>query len=294
MNDTDEWFREVLSKPTTPIAWGDRWRVCNGGYQIKGRGESRCLVSAYDAAYETGWRWVRPLEEPELVPDFVKAYRIGLERSQGNTSELAEFEEPILSFVSKYGLGLTEGELWAGGPDETLRKYVVTMEFVEPLVTLFAALMSTDEAAVREAYVKCSAAHSHRFETGGSTEAVDENGETYEMTVREQALLGLGYVVGKWFHTLCFPFAIPAPHARHLSQLKSGWGISCLTGAIFWHLYQLLSGQAKVKWCKQCGAPIFNARTDILFCRNNGSCRNKFDNHSGRRAARAHRKSDTN
>lgn len=77
--------------------------------------------------------------------------------------------------------------------------------------------------------------------------------------------------------------------------MHTGWGFSNLTGAMFWYLYQLLGAQSKVTRCEFCGNVILNAHKSTRFCRNNGECRNKYDNHSGRRAERARRKSaDTN
>jgi hypothetical protein len=37
----------------------------------------------------------------------------------------------------------------------------------------------------------------------------------------------------------------PKHHARRLDQMNTGWGSSNLTGAMFWHLYQLLGAQGR-------------------------------------------------
>jgi hypothetical protein len=54
--------------------------------------------------------------------------------------------------------------------------------------------------------------------------------------------------------------------------------------AMFWQLYQVVFAQSKIRRCDYCNALIIGAREGTRFCSN--SCRNKYDNHSGRRAER--------
>jgi hypothetical protein len=120
------------------------------------------------------------------------------------------------------------------------------------------------------------------------------DGEEYEMGVMERALTGLGYIIAHRFYKLCFPFAIPEPSARRLNHMDTGWGFSNLTGAMFWHLFQLLGAQSRITRCKYCGSLIPKAHKNTQYCRNEGKCRNAYDNHSGRRAERKRRKFGSN
>lgn len=291
-------FEEALKRRLVPTLKGDAWRVCKGGYLIKGRGEGRYLVPKHDVCLESKWRTVNLTEERDLVPDFVKAYRKALERCKEQPPKLSEFEEPILGFVGRYGLGITGEFQWAGGQGETLRNYVEVMQYVAPLVRLLEALLSDEEAVIYAALRECpdvllflaSADDIASYLDDDGASYRRENGEEYEMGVVEHALIGLGYVVAHWFHKLCFPFAIPEPHARHLNQMDTGWGFSNLAGAMFWHLFQLLGAQGRVTRCKQCGDLIIDAHKNTEFCRNNSKCRNRYDHQSGRRAERARRK----
>ncbi len=284
-------FKEASKKRMVPALKDDTWRVCEEGYRVEGWGGDRYLVSAYDISRESKWRTIKPLEESNLVPDFVKVYREGLERCKGRPLEPSEFEKPILEFVGRYGLGLTGERRWAGGPEETIESYLTVMHYVAPLMRLFEALLSDEDAAVQAALKNCPAAQCWDVAEGEIAVGVGDYGEEYEIGLREHALLGIGYVVGHWFHELCYPFVIPEPHGRHLGQVHTGWGFSNLTGAMFWHMYQLLGAQSRIARCEYCGSLIPDAHSNTRFCRNNGSCRNKYDNHSGRRAERARRKS---
>jgi hypothetical protein len=285
-------FREALSKRMVPSLRGDAWRVCKAGYLIEGWGEDRYLVPAHDIRLESKWRVVNLLEEPNLVPDLIKAYRNGLERCTQQSPELSEFEEPILEFVGRYGLGITGDFRWAGGREETLRVYLEVMQFVEPLVGVLEALLSGEEAAVDAALKECFAAR--RFIAGGedfdkyfrddgtlyfgSADFVrrGHDGEVYELDVTEHALSGLGYVISYWYYRLCFPFAIPEPHARRLDQMDVGWGFSNLTGAVFWRLFQFLGAQSRIAQCMYCGNLIPNAHKNTKFCRNDKECSNAY------------------
>ncbi len=296
---TGDEFREALNKRMVPRLKGDVWRVCKGAYRIEGRGEDKYLAPVHEIRLESKWRTINLVEEQNLILDFVKAYRKGLERCSKQPPELSELEEPILKFVGRYGLGITGKFRWAGGREETLRNYVEVMQYVAPLVDLLEALLSGEEDAVHIALKKCpdiglfiaSADDIAGYLGNDGAFYFESDGEEYEMGVMEHALAGLGYVVGHWFHKLCFPFAIPERHARRLGQMQTGWGFSNLTGAMFWHMYQFLGAQSRIARCEYCGSLIPDAHKNTRFCRNNGSCRNKYDNHSGRRAERARRKS---
>jgi hypothetical protein len=287
-------FREALGKRIVPTLEEEIWRVCTEGYRIEGRGEDRCVVPAYDISLASKWRTTKPLEEQNLVPDFVKAYRKGLERCKERPLDLSEFEQPILEFVGRYGIGITGERCWAGGSDETIRTYITVMHFVVPLVHLFEALVSGEEAIVHAALKECPAAQLCDLAANEIVVGLGNEGEEYELGVIEHALAGMGLVVTEWFYKLCPPFAIPAPYARRLGQMHTGWGFSNLTGAIFWHLYHLLGAQSRVARCEYCGDLIPNAHRNTRFCRNNGECRNKYDYHSGRRAERDRAKGGRN
>ncbi len=284
-----EEFGVALDKRIMPSLTGEAWRVCEGGYRVEGRGKDRYLVSAYDLGFESRWRAVNLLEERGLVHDFVAAYRRGLERSKPGRVDLGEFERPILDFAGKYGVGINGTLRWAGGPKETISAYVGVMWVVEPVVALIEALLSGEEDAIRATLRNCPTTEDLDFALGdeGSVQ-LEEVGLEHSGEMREQALARAGYIVARSFHELCFPFAIPQPGARRLDQLDTGWGFSSLGGAIFWHLYQVLSAQSRVKRCEFCNNLIIGAQKNTRFC--NGSCRNKQDYHSGNRAKRQRRK----
>jgi hypothetical protein len=280
-------FREALDKRLVLAIEEDAWSVCKHGYRIEGRGGDRYLVPVFDIGLESKWGTIKPLKESNLVPDFVKVYRKGLERCKKQPLEPSEFEKPILEFVGRYGLGLTGERRWAGGQEETIQSYIEVMQFVVPLVHLFEALVSEQEAEVHAALMNCPAAWLCDIAAGKIAVCIGSDGEEYELGVKEHALTGLGYVVGEWFHKLCYPFAIPEPYARRLGQMHTGWGFSNLTGAMFWHLYQLLAAQSKIARCEYCNGLIVNARKSQRFCSN--GCRYDYDYHSGKRAERARR-----
>jgi hypothetical protein len=68
--------------------------------------------------------------------------------------------------------------------------------------------------------------------------------------------------------------------------MDTGWGFSSLGGAMFSQLYQVLGAQSGLARCDFCGKVIIGARKGTRFCLNGGSCRNKYDNLSGRRVKR--------
>jgi hypothetical protein len=160
----------------------------------------------------------------------------------------------------------------------------MVMNYVAPLVHLLEALISGKEAEVQIALKKYP--HIQHYIASEDDLALNlENGdEEHEMGVIEHTLTGLGYIIAYWIYKLCPPFAIPEPGARHLNQMEAGWGFSNLTGAMFWHLFQLLWAQSRITRCRYCGSLIPNAHKNTRFCRNEGKCRNAYDNHSGRRA----------
>ena len=281
-------FGVALDKRIVPSLTGEAWWDCEGGYRVEGKGKDRYLVSAYELGFESRWRTVNLLEERSLVPDFVAAYRRGLERSKPGSLDLGEFERPILDFAGKYGVGINGTLRWAGGPDETVSAYVGVMGVVEPVVGLIEALLSGEEDAIRAALESCPTTEALDFALGESPVPLEEVGLEHSGGLREQALARVGYIVARSFHELCFPFAIPQTGARRLDQLDTGWGFSSLGGAIFWHLYQVLSAQSRVTRCEFCGNLILSAQKNTRFC--NGSCRNKHDYHSGNRAKRQRRK----
>jgi hypothetical protein len=80
--------------------------------------QDRYLVPRHESRLESKWRTVNLLEEPNLVPDLVKAFRNGLERCTQQPPELSEFEEPILEYVGRYGLAFRDsfgGQIRASG-----------------------------------------------------------------------------------------------------------------------------------------------------------------------------------
>lgn len=277
----------ALDKELVPTLGGEAWRVCKVGYRVEGRDEDRYLVPAYDIGLKCKWEDINLSEKHDFVPDFVKAYRGGLERFKTHPVDLTEFEQPILEFVGRYGVGLTGERRWTGGREETIESYVTVMQEIAPIVRLIEALLSGEELAIQSALRDCSKTelwNGAPLWDAAANEVgvgVGEDGEEYEIGLREHALLGLGYVVAYWFHKLCFPFAIPEPHARRLGQMNVGWGFSNLTGAIFWHLYQLLGAQSRLKRCESCGDLIPNAQVNTRFCRNNGHCRSTWNYQHG-------------
>jgi hypothetical protein len=283
-------FQEALAKNFVPALEEDTWPVCTGGYRVEGWGDGRYLVPAYDVDLKTKWRLIKPLEEDNLVPDFIKAHRQGTERGQHRPWEASDFERPIIHFVERYGIGLTGIRRWAGGKEETVRDYITVMQQLASLVRLFETLVSGKESDVRAALEACPGVWLCDITAGEIAVGTTNDGANYDMSVEEHALTGLGYFVGKHFHQLCHPFAIPEPQARRLDEVRTGWGFSNLTGAMFFHLYELLGAQDKIARCRYCGSLIRNAQKNTKFCRNNGACRNAYDHHSGRRAERARRK----
>ena len=260
--------------------------MCDGGYRIEGWRQNRYLVPAYDNGVEDEWRTINLTEERNLIPDFVSAYRTGLERSKSGSSILRELEEPILDFVGKYGVGIIGTFQWIGGPEETITKYYVIMGVIVPVVDLLGALLSDEEAAIHDALAACPTIETLELAAGDGATWLEGDGEEYYTDIRERALARVGYIVARSFHKTCLPFSIPQPGARRLDEMDSGWGFSSLTGAMDWQLYQVIIGQSKITRCDYCSALIFDARGGTRFCLNNGSCRNKYDNHSGRRAER--------
>jgi hypothetical protein len=64
---------------------------------------------------------------------------------------LTEFEQPILEFVARYGVGLTGERRWTGGREETIESYVTVMQEIAPIVRLIEALLSGEEVAIQGA-----------------------------------------------------------------------------------------------------------------------------------------------
>lgn len=274
----------ALDKRIVPPMRGEVWPVCNGGYRVEGWRQNRYLDPAYDIGLEDKWHTINLTEERNLIPDFVSAYRTGLERSKSGSSVLRELEKPILDFAAKYGVGISGTFQWIGGPEETIAKYAVIMGVIVPVVDLLGSLLSDEEATIQDALAACPTIEDLELAAGGGAAALE--GEEFYIDVRERALARVGYIVSRSFHKLCFPFSIPQPRARRLDQMNTGWGFSSLGGAMFSQLYQVIIGQSSIVRCDYCGDPIIDARKGTRFCLNNGSCRNKFDNHSGRRAER--------
>jgi hypothetical protein len=284
----------ALDKRIVPPMRGEVWPVCKGGYRVEGWRQSRYLVPAYDIGLEDKWRTINLTEERNLIPDFVSAYRTGLERSKSGSSVLRELEEPILDFVGKYGVGISGTFQWIGGPEETITKYYVIMGAIVPVVDLLGALLSDEEAAIQDALAACPTIETVELAAGDDATWLEGDGEEFYTDIRERALARVGYIVARSFHKLCLPFSIPQPGARRLDEMDSGWGFSSLTGAMDWQLYQVIIGQSKITRCDFCGALIFDARKGTRFCLNDGKCRSDNDYHSGRRAERARRKEDMN
>ena len=63
-------------------------------------------------------------------------------------------------------------------------------------------------------------------------------------------------------------------------------------GAMFWHLYQLLSAQNRIARCEFCGTMIPNAHKNTRFCRNNNVCHNAYYYQFVARPKRERRDSD--
>lgn len=276
----------ALDKGIVPALRGKLWPLCKGGYRVEGRGQKRYLVPVYDIGLEDYWCTINLAEERNLIPDFVSAYRRGLERSKSRSLDLSEFEKSILEFAGKYGLGINGMFRWAGGPEETVLTYVAIMRVIAPVVDLLEALLSNEEAAIRDTLAACPTIETLELAASDGAAWLEIDGEEYYTSVRERALARVGYIVARSFHKLCFPFSVPQAHARRLDQMDTGWGFSSLGGAMFSQLYQVLGAQSGLARCERCGRVIVGARKGTRFCLNNGSCRNKHDNYSGRRAER--------
>ncbi len=185
-------FGAALDKKIVPGLAGEVWRVCEGGYRVEGRGKDRYLVPAYDLDLESRWRTVNLLEERSLVPDFVAAYRRGLERSKPGSLDLGEFERPVLDFAGKYGAGINGTLRWAGGPEETVSAYVGIMWVVAPVVALIEALLSGEEGILRAALRSCPTTEALDFALGESPVQLEEVGLEHSGGLREQALSRAG------------------------------------------------------------------------------------------------------
>jgi hypothetical protein len=284
----------ALDKRIVPPLRGESWPVCEKGYRVEGWRQKRYLVPAYDIGVEDEWRTINLTEERNLIPDFVSAYRIGLERSKSGSSILRELEEPILDFAAKYGVGISGTFQWIGGPEETITKYAVIMGVTAPIVELLGALLSDEEAAIQDALAACPTIETLELAAGDGATWLKGDGEEFYTDIRERALARVGYIVARSFHKTCLPFSIPQPGARRLDEMDSGWGFSSLAGAMDCQLYQVIIGQSKIARCDYCGALIIGARKGTRFCLNNGKCRYDHDYHSGRRAERDRAKGGRN
>ena len=289
----------ALDKRIVPHLRGEVWPVCTGGYRIEGFRKNRHLVPAYpiDLLYdllddpqvdpqddpEAKWRTINLAEERSLIPDFVSAYRRAQERTKPGGSEVRELEGPILDFTKTYGIGISGTFRWAGGPGESIATYAVIMGVVAPVVDLLGALLDNEKPAIEDALEACPHIEDLELAAGGPASWLGGDEEFYT-DIRERALARVSYIVARSFHKLCLPFAIPQPGARRLDQMDTGLGFSSLGGAMFWQLYQVIFAQGKIRRCDYCNTLIIGAREGTRFC--NASCRNKNDNHSGRRAER--------
>jgi hypothetical protein len=197
---------------------------------------------------------------------------------------LRELEEPILDFTREYGIGISGTFRWIGGPEESIATYAVIMGVIAPVVDLLGALLDGEERAIEDALEACPDIEDLELAAGRPASWLESDVEEGCTSLRERALTRAGYIVGRTFQKLCLPFAIPQPGARRLDQMNTGWGFSSLGGAMYWQLYQVIFAQGKIRRCDYCNALIIGAREGTYFC--NDSCRNKYDNHSGRRAER--------
>jgi hypothetical protein len=277
----------ALDKRIVPPLRGESWPVCEKGYRVEGWRQKRYLVPAYDIGVDDEWRTINLAEERNLIPDFVSAYRIGLERSKSGNSISRELEEPILDFAGKYGVGISGTFQWFGGPEETITKYAVIMGVIVPVVDLLGALLSDEEAAIQDALAVCPSSETLELAAGVDAMWLTGDSEEFYTDIRERALARVGYIVARSFHKMCFPFSIPQPGARRLDQMDTGWGYRSLSGAMDWQLYQVIFAQGKIARCDQCGAVIIGAREGTRFCLNDGLCRGRYyQEHSGKRAKR--------
>ncbi len=249
------------------------WRVSND-YKIERRkGGVRYLIASGDR-----WRTVRPLEERGLM--------IELARLREEAFERRDFEEPIVRFVRKRGLlGLDRPEYinrrWHGGPRETVRKYIAEIIRAGEIVRLYEAVLNGNESAAKELLrdFPCQVPDGERL---------GEDDTFYRMAPLERALVEVTMAVTRRVNELCRVTAIPPMRSHDVSKVRTVWTFDSLIGAAYLQMYWLIGAEGRITRCGFCRHLIPYPRKNQSFC--NDSCRNKNDNHSGRRAERARQK----
>jgi hypothetical protein len=106
-------------------------------------------------------------------------------------------------------------------------------------------------------------------------ERLGEDGQWYEMSPLEHALVEVTELITQRVNELCYVTAIPPMRSHDVSKIRTGWAFDSLIGAAYLEMYWHIAAQGKITRCKHCRELIPNPRFDQKFCRSRDGIKNK-------------------